>query len=103
MVFDRPKSVHNRCVIEVFSGVFFMLSRCFFDCSVGVAAFVIGLSQISYFFSRHINGEVILQFYPETERDLLILLLASKQISLGDGLLNMSKCFLHREVELRMK
>ena len=28
-----------------------MLSRCFFDFSVGVGAFVIGLSQISSFFS----------------------------------------------------
>ena len=28
-----------------------MLSRCFFDFSVGVGAFVIGLSQISFFFT----------------------------------------------------
>ena len=27
---DRPKSVRNRCVIEVFGGVF-ALSRCFLD------------------------------------------------------------------------
>ena len=46
---DRPKSVRNSCVIEVFGGVF-VLSRCFFDFSVGVGAFVIGLSQISFFF-----------------------------------------------------
>ena len=45
----RPKSVRNRCVIEVFGGVF-VLSRCFLDFSVGVGAFVIGLSQISFFF-----------------------------------------------------
>ena len=45
---DRPKSVRNRCVIEVFGGVF--VSRCFLDFSVGVGAFVIGLSQISSFF-----------------------------------------------------
>ena len=45
---DRPKSVRNRCVIEVFGGVF-VLSRCFLDFSVGVGAFVIGLSQISSF------------------------------------------------------
>ena len=31
---DRPKSVLNSCVINVFGGVF-MLSRCFLDCSVG--------------------------------------------------------------------
>ena len=47
---DRPKSVRNSCVINVFGGVF-MLSRCFLDCSVGVGVFVIGLSQISSFFS----------------------------------------------------
>ena len=42
---DRPKSVRNRCVIEVF-GVVFVLSRCFLAFSEGVGAFVIGLSQI---------------------------------------------------------
>ena len=47
---DRPKSVRNRCVIEVFGGVF-VLSRCSSDFSVGSGAFVIGLSQISSFFS----------------------------------------------------
>ena len=41
---DRPKSVRNRCVIEVFGGVF-VLSRCFLDISVGVE------SQISSFFT----------------------------------------------------
>ena len=45
---DRPKSVRNRCEMEVFGGVF-VLSRCFSDFSVGVGAFVIGLSQISSF------------------------------------------------------
>ena len=49
---DRPKSVRNRCVIEGFGGVF-VLSRCFLDFSVGVGAFVIGLSEISFFFSLH--------------------------------------------------
>ena len=47
---DRPKSVRNRCVIEGFGGV-----KCFvtllFEFSVGVGAFVIGLSQISSFLS----------------------------------------------------
>ena len=46
---DRRKSVRNRCVIEVFGGVI-VLSRCFLDFSVGVGAFVIGLSHISSFF-----------------------------------------------------
>ena len=40
---DRPKSVRNRCVIELFVALF-VLSRCPFDISVGVRAFVIALS-----------------------------------------------------------
>ena len=47
---DRPKLVRNRCVIEVFGGVY-VLSRCFFDISVDVGDFVVGLSKISSFFS----------------------------------------------------
>ena len=46
----RPKSVRNRCVIDIFVD-FFVLSRWFFFYfSKGVGAFVIGLSQISAFF-----------------------------------------------------
>ena len=41
---DRLKSVRNRCPIEGF-GDGFLLSRCFLDFSVGLGAFVIGLSQ----------------------------------------------------------
>ena len=51
---ERPKSVRNRCVIEVFGRVF-VLSRCFSDFSVGVRTFVIGLSQISSFFSFYVT------------------------------------------------
>ena len=47
---ERPKSDRNRCVIEVFGSVF-MMSSYFLDFSVGVGAFVIGMSQISSFFS----------------------------------------------------
>ena len=47
---DRPKSVHNRCVIELFVALF-VLSFCPLDISVDVGTFVIGLSQISSFFS----------------------------------------------------
>ena len=46
---DRPKSLRDRCVIEVFGG-FRVLWSCFLDFSVDVGAFVIGLSQISSFF-----------------------------------------------------
>ena len=54
---DRPKSVRNRCVIEVFGGVF-VLSRCYLDFSVGVGAFVIGLSQISAFFTSSFQCKI---------------------------------------------
>ena len=47
---DRPKSVFNRCLIELFMTLF-VLSLCRFDICVGVGAFVIGLSQISSFLS----------------------------------------------------
>ena len=47
---DRPKSVRNRSVIELFGGVF-VFSFCLFDMAVGIGAFVKGLSQISSFFS----------------------------------------------------
>ena len=43
---DRPKSVRNCCLIELFVALF-VLSLCPFDISVGVGAFVIGLGQIS--------------------------------------------------------
>ena len=47
---DRPGSVRNRCVIEVFGGVC-VLSCCFWGFSVVELAFIIGLSQISSIFS----------------------------------------------------
>ena len=47
---DRPKSVRNRCLIELFCGVVCVVTAPF-DISVGVGAFVIGLSQISSFLS----------------------------------------------------
>ena len=49
---DRPKSVCNRCLIETFGGVF-VFSRCFLEFSVGVGAFVIGLTQICFFSLQH--------------------------------------------------
>ena len=45
---DRPKSVRNRCLIELFVALF-VLSLSPFDISVGVGAFVIRLGQISSF------------------------------------------------------
>ena len=49
---DRPKSVRNRCVIEVLVAFFFYVVALLFGFFfVGVGAFVIGLSQIPSFFS----------------------------------------------------
>ena len=52
---DRPKSVRTRCLIEVFGGVFGVFCVVTFcsGFSVGVRVFVIGLSQISSFFSSY--------------------------------------------------
>ena len=50
---NRPKSVRNRCVIEVFCGV--VLPLCAIVISVVVGAFVIGLSQISSFLSQYFH------------------------------------------------
>ena len=45
----RPKSVRNRCIIELFVTLF-VLSLYPFDNYVGIGAFVIGLSYISSYF-----------------------------------------------------
>ena len=55
---DRPKSVRNCCLIELFVALF-VLSLCPFDISVGVGAFVIGLGQISSFLSVCIVNIII--------------------------------------------
>ena len=49
---DRPKSVRNHFVIKLFCGVVSVVTLPF-DISAGVGAFVIGLSQISSFFSLY--------------------------------------------------
>ena len=49
---DRPKSVRNRCVIEVFGGVC-VCCPLVFEFSVGIGGFVIRLGQISFFFSSN--------------------------------------------------
>ena len=51
---DRLKSARNRCVFEVFGGVF-VLSFCFLNFSVDTKAFVTGLSHISSFFFIYIQ------------------------------------------------
>ena len=51
---QRPKSVRNRCKIEVFCGVI-VLSSCALYLSVGVGAFVMRLSHISSFLLLHVD------------------------------------------------
>ena len=58
---DRPKSVRNCCLIELFCGVV-LLSLCPFDISVGIGAFVIGLGQISSFLSFLMFPSIFLIF-----------------------------------------
>ena len=60
---DRPKSVHNRRVIDFFVALF-VLSLCPFDISVGVGAFVKRLSKNSSFFSYYRINENIKICYP---------------------------------------
>ena len=48
---DRPKSVRNRFVIEVLVA-FLCCHVAFFDFYVDIETYVIGLSQISFFFSE---------------------------------------------------
>ena len=60
---DRPKSVCNRYVIEVF--VAFVCCPLVFEFSVGIGGFVIGLSQISFFFSlygKYKNGQFLCRY-----------------------------------------
>ena len=70
---DHPKSVRNRCVIDDFGGVF-VLSRCILDFSVGVGAFVIGLSQISSFFSLNRQFKNIWYCLPYENNNLISIL-----------------------------
>ena len=54
---DRPKSVRNRCIIDIFVALF-VLSLYPFDNFVGIGNFVVALSQISSFFSLHSQIQV---------------------------------------------
>ena len=46
---DNPKSVHNRCVIEIL--VAFLCCQFVFQFSVGIRVFVTGLCKIPFFIS----------------------------------------------------
>ena len=61
---DRPKSVRNRCVIEVFGGVC-VCCPLVFEFSVGIGGFVIGLGQISFFFSCKLAPSAHLRYFYE--------------------------------------
>ena len=70
---DHPKSVHNRYVIEVFSGVH-VLSRSFSDFSVSVGVFVIRRSQryLPFYLDIFVHCNIIyffLQRYAFKEED----------------------------------
>ena len=58
---DRPKSVGNRCVIEFYVALF-VLSLCPFDISVRVGAFVMLLSQISFFLSFFLTITILYKY-----------------------------------------
>ena len=64
---DRPKSVRNHCVIKVFV---LSIGREF---SVGIGAFVIGLSQISYFSSCYISLQISFSYVEELKSHFLAL------------------------------
>ena len=70
VVTHRPKSVRNRYLIELFVALF-VLSLPPFDMSVDVGAFVIGLNQISFFFSLEliINAPIADSEYIRSSRE----------------------------------
>ena len=55
---DRPKSVRKSCVIEGYGRIFVL----FFDCftSDGFGAFVLEVSEISFFFSSYTKNEILM-------------------------------------------
>ena len=57
---DRPKSVRNRCVIEVFGSVFRVATLLFVFFSVGLGAFVIGVSQFFSIFPLYWKDKGVL-------------------------------------------
>ena len=60
----RPKSVPNRCVIELFV-VLFVLSLCPFGISVSVGAFVIGVSSLPFSLIMICECVRSCKFYPK--------------------------------------
>ena len=73
---DRPKSVRNCCLIEFFVALFVLLI-CPFHVSVGVGAFVIGLSQISSFLSLLLQNEFEISYLPLFSAKLSLIFLSS--------------------------
>ena len=58
---DHPKSVRNRCVLELFCGVVYLFLYPV-EISVGVGAFVIGVSQISSFLPQNLAVDLRMFF-----------------------------------------
>ena len=90
---DRPKSVRNRCLIELFVALF-VLSLCPFDISVGEGVFVIGLSQISSFLSVCICFKLIV---------LKAIVEAIKAADLTDSKGFVSSCICIKEAWVNMR
>ena len=71
---EQPKSLRNRCVIDIFGSAFcFELSRCFLNFSMGVLAFVKGLSRIVSFFLLQIKEMSTSMFEIQSEKLVLYL------------------------------
>ena len=71
---DRPKSVHNRCVIEVFDGVF-VLSRCFLKIFCGCRGFCHRAESDLFLFSfvtfdRILRGRIIFTLLKEKREEI---------------------------------
>ena len=66
---DRPKLVRDRCLIELFGGVF-VLSLCPFDISVDIGAFAMGLGQILSFFLWHAHLQLHSATHKEKKKEI---------------------------------
>ena len=70
---DRPKSISNRRVMELFGGLY-VFSLCLSEISVDIVAFVIGMVQIPSLFLTH-KGNTLVHITIHSARSVDILLL----------------------------
>ena len=100
---DYPKPVRNRCVIEVFCGVF-VLSLCFLEFSVGVRAFVIGLSQISSFlYARLQTGRIMVWWCPSFRPSVRLSIRPSVRLSVRVSVRSFSALFSYMLWHIELK